>query len=141
MNQREIVLAALAPAKGAQHSPVQVQKLLFLVDRKIPELVGGPHFDFHPYHYGPFDSGVYGVLEGLAQEGHVDITWEGRLRLYRLTVTGQRLGDKLLRKLPDKARKYVETLSGFVRELSFSTLLSVIYEKYPEMRANSVFQG
>ena len=36
-----------------------VQKLLFLLDREAAEIVGGPHFRFVPYNYGPFDKGVY----------------------------------------------------------------------------------
>ncbi len=141
MDRKEIVLAALAPASGAQHSPVQVQKLLFLIDKNIPKLVDGPHFNFQPYHYGPFDSAVYDVLEELCMEGHVDITCDWTLRLYRLTVPGQALGDKALHGLSDKARTYMERLSEFVRSLSFTALLSAIYKAYPEMRANSVFQG
>ena len=39
MNRYEIVLAALAPAGGGKFSPVHVQKLLFLLDRNIPEEV------------------------------------------------------------------------------------------------------
>ena len=58
MTRKEVVLAALAPAKHAPHSPVQVQKLIFLIDRNIPREVGGPHFDFQPYNYGPFDKAV-----------------------------------------------------------------------------------
>ena len=65
MTKREVVLAALAPAQGKQHSPVQVQKLLFLLDREASELLGGPHFNFVPYNYGPFDKEVYQVLNEL----------------------------------------------------------------------------
>ena len=54
--------ARAAGGPGIIFNPVQIQKLLFLFDREIPEQVGGPHFQFVAYHYGPFDLEVYGVL-------------------------------------------------------------------------------
>jgi hypothetical protein len=47
----------------------KVQKLLFLIDREIPRLVGGPHFNFQSYDFGPFDRDVYDTLEALAAQG------------------------------------------------------------------------
>ena len=72
MEKREIILAALAPADGVIHTPVQVQKLLFLIDKKIPHLVGGPYFNFVPYAYGPFDTEIYRLLEEL-EKAHIYI--------------------------------------------------------------------
>lgn len=140
MHRPEIVLAALAPARGGEFSPVQVQKLFFLIDREIAGLVDGPHFNFKPYDYGPFDKHVYHELDRLAVEGLVTIS-HGRWQSYRLTPAGQERGDTLLASLPATARKYIEEAAAFVRSLSFTELVSAIYKAYPEMRANSVFQG
>jgi len=58
MDRGDLVLAALAAGGvGASYSPVQVQKLLFLIDREAANLVDGPHFSFRPYDYGPFEAG------------------------------------------------------------------------------------
>ena len=141
MNQREIILAALAPAKGAMHSPVQVQKLFFLIDRNIANEVGGPIFEFEPYNYGPFDRSVYDVLEELAKDGFVDIIRQNNYRNYKLTVVGQEEGDRLLTNLPNYVQKFISETSEFVRKLTFTQLVTAIYKAYPEMRANSVFQG
>ena len=141
MDQKEIILAGLTPANGVIHTPVQVQKLFFLLDKNIPELYGGPLFDFQPYNYGPFDKAVYDVLRELTIEGYVDIIPQGSLTCYKLTASGQKEGEKLLSELPQSARKFIEEVSVFVRRLSFTQLVSAIYEIYPEMRANSVFQG
>ncbi len=140
MNRRECVLAAMAPAKGTQHSPVQVQKLFFLIDRNVADFVDGPHFDFRPYNYGPFDKAVYEVLEELATEGYVDIILERTWVNYKLTVIGQKLGEELLCGLQEEAKQFIERISEFVRGLTFTQLVSAIYRGYPEMRANSVFQ-
>ena len=141
MNQREIVLAGLAPANGASHSPVQVQKLFFLIDRNIPEAIDGPLFDFEPYNYGPFDKNVYDVLERLWMEDLVDINTEYSIRRYKLTVQGQEEGERILATLPKYAQEYINAVSNFVRSLSFTKLVTAIYKEYPKMRENSVFQG
>lgn len=140
MNKEEVILAAMSPAKGAPFSPVQIQKLLFLIDRNIAEYVGGPHFNFQPYSYGPFDKEVYMTLEILADKGEVFIDTDGRYRKYRLTVTGQQRGEQIFASLPPNIQEYLTELSGFVRGLTFTQLVAAIYKEYPEMRRNSVFQ-
>ena len=141
MEQRKIVLAALAPAEGKQHSPVQVQKLLFLLDREASKLVDGPHFNFEPYNYGPFDKAVYRVLDELDELGMVTIRSGGRQRTYALTPTGQNEGDRLLGELSDAAKNYVRRASAFVLKLNFLQLVSTIYQAYPDMRENSILRS
>jgi uncharacterized protein len=136
----QIVLAALAPAKGAAHTPVQVQKLLFLLDKNLPH-PEGPYFQFEPYHYGPFDKKVYQVLEILASQGLAAVSLgTGNWNEYRLTAQGQVEGERILRQFDEKLSSYIQSVSRFVRSLSFSQLVSAIYKKYPEMREKSVFQ-
>ena len=138
MDQTGITLAAMAPANGEPHSPVQMQKLLFLLDREAGELVEGPHFDFKPYNYGPFDKTVYRILERLDQKGLVTVRSEGWRRTYALTPKGQEQGRKLLDAMDEQARQYIERASAFVLKLSFIELVSAIYKAYPDMRENSV---
>lgn len=140
MDKSRLVLAALAASNGDSHSPVQVQKLLFLIDKEIPEYTEGPHFNFLPYDYGPFDKDVYRTLDLLAFVGLVETEESGRgWKRYRLTPDGQQHGEKVLADLPANARQYVEDASKFVRSLSFADLVSAIYQAYPEMKVNSVF--
>jgi uncharacterized protein len=142
ISREEVVLAALAPAGGAPHTPVQVQKLLFLLDRNASSSFGGPKFNFEPYHYGPFDRAVYLTLEDLAQQGLAEITQNPRnWSEYRLTPEGQARALQVLAGLDERTRSYIERLSAFVRSLSFTDLVSAIYKAYPEMRERSVFQG
>jgi uncharacterized protein YwgA len=142
LSREEVVLAALSPAGGAPHTPVQVQKLLFLLDRNASASFGGAKFNFQPYHYGPFDRAVYLTLEDLAQKGMVEITQNiGNWSDYRLTSDGQARGGQVLAGLDERTRSYIERVSAFVRSLSFTELVSAIYKAYPEMRERSVFQG
>lgn len=140
MNRRELVLTALAPSGGAQLSPVQVQKLIFLIDFNVGSLLDGPHFNFRPYHYGPFDSSIYREIESLVTQGLAEIVPGPKWKRYRLTPEGLREGGELLENLPQDVRKYVVRAVEFVRALSFTELVSAIYKAHPEMRENSVFQ-
>src|SRR5262245_42134585 len=105
MERQNLVLAALAGGgENASYQPVQVQKLLFLVDREASALVGGPHFDFIPYDYGPFDQAVYVELGSLSTQGLVEVQSTGRYRIYSLSPDGYRQGVAHLRGLGDSAR-------------------------------------
>ena len=141
MTKCEVVLAALAPAQGKQHSPVQVQKLLFLLDREAPQLVDGSHFNFEPYNYGPFDKAVYQVLDQLDEAELVTIRSGGWQRTYALTPTGQNEGDRLLGELSDSAKDYIRRVSAFVLKLNFLQLVSAIYKAYPDMQKNSILRS
>lgn len=70
MDRAEIILAGLAAGgQGAALPPAHVQKLFLLLDRDVASYVGGLHFDFVPYDYGPFDSGLYSALDMAALAG------------------------------------------------------------------------
>ncbi|WP_145979729.1 hypothetical protein [Chelatococcus daeguensis] len=141
MERRNLMLAALASAGGnASFTPVQVQKLFFLIDREASQFVGGPHFAFSPYDYGPFDRQVYSELERLEAAGLVATDHSMRYRLYRLTNSGYAEGAGLLLTIPEPARTFISQAANWVRSLSFQQLVAAIYNRYPEMKANSIFQ-
>lgn len=135
----EVVLLALAAGgPGTLFEPVRVQKLLFLIDREIPEPFGGPHFNFRPYDYGPFDRAVYDELDTLSQHGKVRIAEGADRRTYALTEAGLDQGRQGLTRLPSEVRQYLIELARWVLSLSFGRLLAAIYRRYPEMATNSV---
>lgn len=143
MERPEFVLAAMAPAGTDPYSPVQIQKLLFLLDVNVADATGGPHFKFEPYDYGPFDKAVYAVLRDLQDSGLVEIIPGQGLKpqTYRLTMQGWACGKRYLATLPADVKKYAEDLVAYIRSMSFAELVSAIYRLYPEMRENSVFSG
>lgn len=142
MRQEEILLGALSVGMGAIHTPVQVQKLLFLIDKNVASTIGGPFFHFQPYAYGPFDKQICDLLAKLKNEGDIEEVRNSSLQWakYRLTTQGQKKGEVIMDSIDRGAKKYIVQLSTFVRSLSFSSLVSAIYKEYPEMRANSVFR-
>ena len=69
MKKVALLLAALASGKRASYSVAQVQRILFLIDRNIPEAIDGPAFRFALRDRGPFDPRVYTLLEELTTDG------------------------------------------------------------------------
>lgn len=142
--RQELVLAALAAgATNSELSPVQAQKLFFLIDQNVANALGGQQYNFQPYDYGPFDSAVYGDLDWLSlpQEGMIEIVRDGRYRTYRLTERGLQFGQHKLAQLDPGARDYFGRAKDWVKGLSFQALVKAIYQAYPGMRANSIFRG
>ena len=139
MTRNQAVLTAMAAGgPRASFDPVQVQKYLFLIDREIPRWVGGPHFHFQPYDYGPFDKDVCTVLDWLSREDYVHIDDTRRYRRYSLTDSGLERGRAMLSTLPKPVARYLIDVARWVRCLSFKQLLVAIYQHYPDMAVNSV---
>jgi DNA-binding PadR family transcriptional regulator len=143
VKRTDLILSSLAPGSGATYTPVQIQKLLFLVDEEVADRIGGRHFNFVPYHYGPFDKTIYNDLEDLENDGAVAIERDDdlRIRKFRLTQNGAITGLHCLEKLDPVAKDYIERANKFVRERTFAQLVSAIYRAYPRMKANSIFGG
>ena len=142
MTHSEILLAGLAAGgENAMYTPVQVQKLFFLLDREAAAALGGPFFKFVPYDYGPFDQAVYVGIDDLARRNLASVQNTGRYRVYGLSQAGQIEGRRLLDTLQPAVRQYVANVAQWVRQLSFQQLVAAIYNKYPEMKVNSVFRG
>ena len=141
MRRSDYALAVLSAAgEQASFSPVQVQKLFFILDREIPNLVGGPYFAFEPYDFGPFDKDVYREIEILELDDRVEQSGGGSYRRYSLTTAGLTEGRTLLAGLQAPVRDYIAEIAAWVRSLSFSQLVSAIYRDYPEMKEKSIFQ-
>ena len=142
MDRSGVLLAALAAGGvGAKYSPIQVQKLLFLIDREIPDYIGGPHFNFQPYQCGPYDQTVFEEAERQAEYGNVIIDENGpssTYSLYYLSDTGLNDGLSALKRMPRAASRYMVKAAKWVQRQSFRTLVSAIYRDYPDMAVNSV---
>jgi hypothetical protein len=138
--RQTLVLAALFAGKGTSDlTPVQAQKLFFLVDREAAQLCEGPHFNFEPYDYGPFDRAVYGELDLLSMTGDVEVDWSGQHRVYRLTEAGLQNAQAAFLSLGAEAQDYLARAKDWVKSLSFRDLVSAIYAAYPETKAKSIF--
>ena len=138
MDREDLVTAALAAGgHRVKYLPVHVQKLFFLIDWELASHVGGPHFRFKPFHYGPFDRQVYRVLDSLAEVGILNVIKRSDLPIYRLSSYGQEKGEAILAtQIPMVAVSLTEC-AEWVRMQSFQSLLTEIYARYPKMAAKS----
>jgi hypothetical protein len=116
---------------------------VFLVTRNLPNAVSAGHnFHFVPYDYGPFDSAVYEEASSLAAKGLATIapSGMGRWNSYSATEDGARHGQEILAGTDPRTREYITNISEWVRAQSFGSLVRSIYDAYPEMKANSIFE-
>ena len=141
MDRSDFVLAAMAPAGNHGFSRVQMQKALFLLDANISDLTDGPHFEFRPYFYGPFDPEVYRELESLERHHQLTITPGQPSPTYSLTTDGLERGRSEFAKLDQSAQEYIHQAVSFVRAATFQQLVSSIYHAYPEMAESSLMPG
>ena len=145
MDKSQFVLATMTLFPDREFSPVQVQKLFFLLDRHLPEITdcakGVPYFDFVPKDYGPSDNTVYEVLAALNSRGLMQIAGNGwrTKRTYMISVAGFQEGTTHLSFMSPAVRNYIERLGNWVLSLSFRQLITEIYRSYPEMKVNGVF--
>jgi hypothetical protein len=144
MKPQQWTLLAICAAKEKGLSPVQLQKSLFLLERRLPkDELGESFYEFTPYNYGPFDVKIYQDAEALEEFGWIAITQpaEHRWKSYQATSSGLELATKLRAKVSSRAGAYLDEVVTWVLGLSFRDLVRAIYAAYPEYRANSVFQG
>lgn len=137
------IIVALAKAGEAGLNAVQLQKVLFLLGDRRKKAVGGAFYKFKPYNYGPFSQEVYGDADRMMGEGLIELdTSHGpSRRTYHLTEAGKALAKRLEKELPADGVKYLTDTVAWAQRLSFEQLIRAIYEAYPAMQKNSVFQG
>lgn len=143
MERKDWTLLAISFAEGEPMSPVQLQKSLFLLGRNFPSEVGHDFYEFTPHYYGPFSATIYDDAAQLGAEGLVRVERQpGRSWAeYTATPRGMARAGQLNKQAPQQAGCYLKATVEWARSLSFQQLVSAIYKRYPEQRANSVFQG
>ena len=145
MERIDWALLVIESAGTKPLEPVQLQKSLFLLSRnlKSKQLGTKPFYKFEAYDYGPFCRDVYSDAENLAQEELVSITMPlgGRYRSYQATEKGKKKAAELRGTLTEPVRSYLDEVVKFTQSMPFNDLVAAIYNRYPEMKANSVFRG
>lgn len=144
LHKKDWTLLAVALADGKPLSPVQLQKSVFLFGKLLPsEVLTEDFYEFVPYNYGPFCPEVYRDAEELAQEGLVQISSVAThgYSQYSATPAGIAEGYRVRELLPSSVAEHAKAIVEWARAQTFRGLVSAVYEKYPEYRANSVFTG
>jgi len=142
MERKDRTLLAIGCVKEGTLSPVQLQKSLFLFDRLYSKKNSEEFYKFIPYNYGPFCQDIYRDAESLALEGLIVIRrpMEKRWIEYSITNKSTECCKKLQENIAQEAYAYLCEIANWARSMTFQQLVRSIYNKFPEFRANSVFQ-
>lgn len=144
MIPKDWTLLVLAAARGQSLQPVHLQKALFLLGRQLSldQLKVDSFYQFEPCDYGPFCSAVYADADALESEGLVRIDQPPyrSYRQYSATDNGLAVARELRKSLDPDVAAYLDRLVEWMSGLSFQQIVSAIYDAFPEMKANSVFQ-
>ena len=144
MTPKDWTLLVIASARGKDVSPVQLQKTLFLIGQNLTSAQRqcAKFYKFRAYDYGPFDRAIYDHADELRNEGLILIYPEsGSFRNYVALPAGIERADQLRAELVPPVTDYLDGVVAWARSLSFKELVRAIYEDYPQMKVNSVFQG
>jgi uncharacterized protein YwgA len=145
VNSNDWLLLVAHLARPHSLQPVQLQKVLFLLDKKLApgQKLVERIYAFEPYDYGPFDSTVYSDAEAFAEQGLMQIQRQPgqTYRRYAATDAGSARAQQIAQQLSPPVVGYAQQVVTWVRTLSFNQLVSAIYTEYPEMKANSVFRA
>ena len=121
--------------------PVRVQKGMFvLAERNV--LPAGERYSFEPYHYGPYSFELRDDLDALVEQGLVaaeavpGYSWAR----YRLTEEGLA---QLRASFAGADRRRLGEIAGvkqWMCDASFNSLLTAVYDEFPDYATRSVFQ-
>ena len=125
MDKSDILLAALACGNEKTYTPEDVQSLLFLISRQIPETIAPPPFKFTMSERGPFDPCVYGLLEELVLDSYLSVTPQGKRRDVTLTPAGETRAAEMLDQLPATEVEYMRRALRFVVAKSTRILMHI----------------
>ena len=125
MDKADVLLAALGSGDVESYAPADVQRLLFLISRQIPEVIDDPPFKFTVSGHDPFDPRVYGLLEELELDTYVSVAPQEKRRDVTLTPAGATRAAEMLDQLPADAVDYMRRASRFVVAKSTRILMHI----------------
>src|ERR1041385_3003566 len=139
MERKNWTLLVLDAARPGSLSPLQLQKILFLMSKRLPDEVGKNFYHFVPYNYGPFDPEIYDDVRSLVIDGLAErVQYAGRnWTAYAITNKGHEIASQL--ETSERASQYITRIVQWVMRLTFTQLLASIYKEFPEFKVNSVF--
>lgn len=134
MNKRDLILQIFSLVNDKTLSPLQLQKLLFLVDEKLSiDINGTKFFNFEPYDFGPFDRQIYIELNALISTGQI-IVHNGKVRQYQL------IDDNFNVSIAENIKEKIKILADFVKKCTFKELLTAIYKEYPHTAIKAIYK-
>jgi uncharacterized protein (DUF488 family) len=132
LRRQKILLTILHQSKRPI-SPIEVVKLAFLVRNESEIGESSSFYDFVPYKYGPFSFALYRELEGLQNNGYVEVS-DASVRL------SERLHTDALSKVRQLTERELNAVTRIVAKYSTmkaNALVHDVYSRYPWFTLNS----
>lgn len=106
-------------------SPVQLQRILFLVGQKREEHLGPGFYQFEANGFGPTSPALYADIDALVTAEHVEKQWvpEASSSALRLSGTGRTWAEVCRRKAKKDALSGLEDAVAWVKEQSYLDLI------------------
>ena len=118
--------------------PIQLQKTLF----KFGQESGAPEgelYNFEPYNWGPCSFQIYEDMAQLRDQGLVEMIPTGRgWNIYGMTAIGQQRAAECSN--ASDLVQCLEQIRTYVVSRDFETLLTDVYDDYPDYARLSLFR-
>lgn len=115
---------------------IRLMKGMFLLTEEAP--AGMPRlYDFKPYDWGPFSTGVYRDLDELKAQGLVATRGQQPYETYRVTQLGEGKATRLVESLAQPVRQKMGEVKELTTSLSFLELLEHVYDRHPHYAKRS----
>jgi len=141
MTRADWPLLALYAADDGVLTPVQMQKVLFLLDQQARNRLNTDFYTFEAYNYGPFSSRIYNDLDEHARGGIIayDGTTGRNWSNYVITAQGETHAAAAVSEVDGDVWQYLVRTVAWAKSLRFSELVGAIYRAYPDFARNSIF--
>ena len=119
-----------------------LQKMMYVLEREVGDVIGGPFFEYENEAYGPSSPALGSVLGSMVvtrllrtdtRSGTRDLTE------YSLTRAGFARGSEILSRFSDTTADYIRKLNAWGAGTDFSVLVGSVVRRYTETGSNLLF--
>lgn len=115
-------------------SAIQIQKLFFLLEKRLGQ--EATYFKFKPYFYGPYDKNLTDIINEAVKNNKIELSVVNGVDYYK--IDKNYIQDTAYFFDTNK-REFIKNLTTFIKQKKFKELCFAIYDEFPEMKVNSVF--
>jgi uncharacterized protein YwgA len=135
MKQEQFVLSIFSVLKNYRLSPIQIQKLFFLLEKKHNDIFANcsNEFQFKPHYYGPYSKKLNDIVNKLTHDKYLATVQNNDIRYYQINTDIDNNNYSI-----NNVNTIIE-LADYILNKGFKELCFAIYEDFPEMKENSIF--
>ena len=138
MERKYLLLRIIAAADGERVTPTQLQKVAFLLGEDFRDEMPDDYYTFNKEGFGPHCLEIYGDADELRRERRIDTSRNPRGGWQEFQFIGYRNWEGM-ECISKPIADYIDETMRWARQKSFKELVSAVYTRFSEYRANSVF--